>query len=226
MSTGSRTGSTRGRASETDVTGQSTDGSEQAASGFPRLSIRGRAARGQTTLDFTAGMSVFLLVLVAVLLFIPGTLQPFTQGDQDNIVAANRVADELSEGLLGNPASPHVLNTSCTIEFFDGDGSSGNCRFSGSDIRSRVGLARSQFVNVSLRGNVTDTQTGKELLCWSDGGQLVERSQTANCETLLAAGQDPPERSGSAVTARRVVTINRSAGSAETVDVALVVEVW
>lgn len=182
--------------------------------------------RGQTTLDFTIGISVFLLVLIAVFLFVPGAIEPFTQGGQDRIVTANRVGDQLSEGSLGDPSSPHVLNTTCTIEFFE-DNAPAGCRYEGTTLESRLGVQERTFVNVTLEGNLSDDGPygDRELLCWSTGGALIERSD-GTCGTTFAIGDTPPERSGTSVTARRVVSINESAGSDHRTDAALIVEVW
>lgn len=181
-------------------------------------------ARGQTTLDFTVGVSIFLLVLISIFLFIPGTLEPFTQGSQEEIVTVNRVADQLSEGQLGNPATPHILNTTCTVAFFKGVTPAPNgCHFTGQNLTARVGVKPRQNVNVSIEGNVTETSSdGATLLCWHKQpgpNKLIERDEPASCDTLLATGPTPPENSGTSVTSRRVVTINGT-------NTRLIVEMW
>ena len=178
-------------------------------------------------------MSVFLIVLIAVLLFIPGTLEPFTKGAQDNIVTSNRIADALSEGLLGDPSSPHIVNGTCTIEFFentDGEPLDG-CRFTGESLEERVGVKDRQLVNVTLQGNLSSDGGKEDVLCWDertdDPNLLVEQGNDSyGCDTRFAVGSTPPNRADATVTARRVVSMNRSAGSDDKVDVALVVEVW
>lgn len=62
--------------------------------------------RAQTTLDFAIGISVFLLAVVFVLAFAPGMLDPFTGSAGEKRVASNRIADALSQGMLGDPADP------------------------------------------------------------------------------------------------------------------------
>jgi hypothetical protein len=192
------------------------------------VGVDGGRRRGQTTLDFATGMSVFLIILIAVLLFIPGSLEPFTGGNQDDIVTSNRIGDHLSEGLLGDPSNPHVLNTSCTIAFFENR--SGGCRFSEGPLQERIGVADWQLVNVTLQGNLSSDGGREDVLCWDDNGgnpgQLAETGNTGSCDTTFAVGSTPSSSGEATVTARRVVSINRSAGSDEKVDVALVVEVW
>jgi len=184
---------------------------------------RPRADRGQTTFDFTVGVSIFLLVVVSIFVFVPGTLEPFSEGGQEDIVTTNRVADSLSEGLLGDPGQPHVLNTTCTVEFFRGN-SPGYCRYDGNNLTERIGVENRAFVNVSLRSNTTGSD-GTDVLCWDeDDGptpRFVERDD-GTCdggEVVTAVGPTPPRGSGTAVTARRIVQINGT-------DATLLVEVW
>lgn len=174
-------------------------------------------------------MSVFLIVLISVLLFIPGTLEPFTQGGQDDIVTANRIGDQLAEGTLGSPSEPHVLNATCTRFFFRGEDKS-FCRYSGDTLQERLGVQDRRFVNITLRGDINGSK-GEAILCWGEPTaghpRLFERRvDPASCETRFAIGPNPTNNERSTVTARRVVTLNRSAGSSNKTAVALVVEVW
>ena len=197
-----------------------------ATAGWERRSAGRRSAgrdRGQTTLDFAVGVSIFLIALTGVLLFIPGTLEPFTEGGQDNIVTANRLADQLSEGTLGDPKNPHVLNTSCAIRFFS-DQTPG-CHYSGATLKDRVGVLDRTNLNISLQSNYTADDSGEETLCWEDGRGLNETDELS-CDTVFAIGETPPERSSKVVTARRVVTVNRTAEPRNRTDVTLIVEVW
>jgi hypothetical protein len=173
--------------------------------------------RGQTTLDFAVGVSVFLLALLAVLLFIPGTIDPFTEGGQDNIVSANRVASSLSEGLLGDPATPHVLNATCTDAFFE-DTAPSYCLFAGASLTERVGLSSSTGVNVTIRSNLSTDADGADLLCWT-GSALAEQDNCGAGDTVFRIGDSPPEDFGTTVSARRIVDI-------EGTDATLLVEVW
>lgn len=171
----------------------------------------GRRTRGQTTLDFAVGVSIFLLVLISVLLFIPGTISPFVEGGQEEIVTANRVADSLSEGLLGDPKTPHILNTTCAVKFFE-DTSPGYCQFTGINLTERIGVKDTQLANVSIESNLTNDADGGNVLCWdkdSSPPEFVEKD-SIDCdgsETRTAIGPTPPQRSGTTVTARRVVEL-------------------
>jgi hypothetical protein len=181
-----------------------------------RTGTASTGSRGQTTLDFAVGVSIFLLALTSVLLFIPGTISPFVDGGQEEIVTANRVADSLSEGLLGDPKTPHVLNETCTQDFFEG--ASSDCRFTGNNLTERIGVRNTQLVNVSIQSNVSASDSGNEVLCWTSGDNLIERDE-GSCDVVAAAGSTPPARSGTTVAARRVIDLNGT-------DATLVVEMW
>src|SRR6056297_2400768 len=75
--------------------------------------------RGQTTLDFSIGISVFLGAIIFIFLFAPGILTPFTVTGQSETVSVDRTADYLAQDALGNPEQPYVLDRGCTVAFFD-----------------------------------------------------------------------------------------------------------
>lgn len=75
--------------------------------------------RGQTTLDFAVGASVFLLAVGFVVLFVPTMFDPFSFGDGAGPVVAERSATYLADGLLvADPGTPGTLDGGCTIAFF------------------------------------------------------------------------------------------------------------
>jgi hypothetical protein len=168
-------------------------------------------SRGQTTLDFTIGISVFLAVLVFVFAFVPGLLSPFTASGNDAPALADRTADRLAQGSVGNPENgsighpeePYVLNGTDTEDFFDASG----------EVSERLDLPAGSSVNVTIEGNLTGG-TENDILCW-DGSSLSETS----CSTTLATGNVPPSDNDATVTSRRVVSIDGE-------DVNLVVVVW
>lgn len=184
---------------------------------FGTDTTRPAADRGQTTVDFGIGMSLFLVALLGVLLFVSGTMQPFTKGSQEDLGLADRVATGLSEGMLGDPARPHVLNATCTVAFFDDD-SPDHCRHSGTNLTERVGVKPWQLLNVTVQADLTSSP-GDETLCWDVARERVVALGSTDCSIPLSAGPRPLQRSGDVVTARRVVTINGT-------DATLRVEVW
>ncbi|WP_311171230.1 DUF7287 family protein [Halobellus ordinarius] len=79
---------------------------------------RGRVGhRAQTTIDFAIGIGVFLLVVAFVVAFVPTIFTPFQSAEGPG--TADRIATSLSTDRLGDPATPYVLNDTCTNAFFD-----------------------------------------------------------------------------------------------------------
>lgn len=185
--------------------------------GLHRVGDGNTAQRGQTTLDFAMGMSLFLIVLIVIFQFVPGLLQPFNSGTQGETVAVDRIADQLAGSLLAQPSSPYVLLTDCTREFFD-DNSPGACPHSGSTLNERIGVQDYRNVRVLVEGNITGTD-GTDTLCWDDANDKVVEEQDGDCDVKFAAGPTQSSDSASTVSARRVVWL---AGH----DATLVVEAW
>jgi hypothetical protein len=173
--------------------------------------------RGQSTLDFALGASLFLLALIGVLVFVSGTMQPFNEGSRENIGVADRVADSLSEGLLAETGTPHVLNATCTVEFFD-DNSPSYCRHSGTNLTERVGVKHWKLVNVTMQADVTGGPD-EETLCWDSNDDSLVEQASIDCDVAFKSGPETPGSAADAVTARRVVTINGT-------DTTMRVEVW
>ncbi|GGM65604.1 hypothetical protein J2752_000276 [Halarchaeum rubridurum] len=65
--------------------------------------------RAQTTLDFAAGVSVFLLTVIFVFAFVPSLLAPATAPGAGNGVVADRVADDLARDELATE-TPYELS--------------------------------------------------------------------------------------------------------------------
>ena len=169
----------------------------------------GARRRGQTTLDFAIGMSLFLTVLIFIFLFIPGLLSPFSAGVQEETVTTDRVADGLTMGMLGSPQQPYVLDEHCTREFFAGNAPPSECGYdSGGSTEERVGLDPAlENVNVTIRGNATATAASDETLCW-DGANEELVPASGGCGTILTTGGNPPTTNDASVTALRVASLN------------------
>ena len=178
-------------------------------------------SRGQTTLDFAIGVSLFLLVVAFVLSFVPGMIQPFSDSGQEEMVASNRIADRLAiDALAGD--DPYVLDATCTTALFnDSVSAPSHCRFSGSALEESLALDSRLRVNVTLAESV-DASTDGDRLCWDAGNRAVAAADGSACtntaDVVYAAGDRVPNHSG-VVTATRYVRI-------EGVDAMLVVRVW
>ncbi len=167
--------------------------------------------RGQTTLDFAIGISIFLAVVLFTFGFIPTILDPFDATASENPTLADRTADELAHGMLGSPAEPHVLDRYCTVAFFDESATDfSGCDFEDEPVEDRLPLTDFQRVSISIT-------RGGELLCW-DGG-VDEPQITTGCGsggTDLASGDDPLPQDAT-VSARRTVLLDGETATLEVV---------
>jgi hypothetical protein len=193
--------------------------------------------RAQTTLDFAVGVSVFLLAVVFVFTFVPGILEPFEAGPQEETAVADRVASQLVQSSMADPAEPYVLGLACTNGFFNvtaaGDAA---CGFdttadltAGDRLVDRVGVADRQRMQVTVEADV-DGDGDIHALCFdnddkkivevtdSECGEASDDDRTANTDVLYTLG-DTPGDTQAVVTAQRTVEVD---GHTATV----VVEVW
>jgi len=144
-------------------TRQSSRGRHGHAPRAGRLIPRRERARGQTTLDFLIGISVFLVTVGVVLTFVPGILNPFVGGRTVNALTADRAATTLATGDLAGP-EPYVLNRSGVNSFFD----------PATDVHDRLGLSGTVQVNVTLTnanqrwtsGPTPPTDAGSVISAW------------------------------------------------------------
>ncbi len=112
---------------------------------------RGRD-RGQTTIDFAIGATLFLLTMAFVFVFVPVMFEPFATSQSDPLVA-DRVANRLATDVLGDPAEPYVLNTTCTAAFFAGNSPPAGCSYAYDAASDHPNLALG--VDAETRLNVT-----------------------------------------------------------------------
>lgn len=113
--------------------------------------------RGQTTIDFAIGTSVFLGAVVLAFAFMPSMFAPFETDTGAEFVVADRAADRLSsDALVRSPTEPSVLDDDCTADFFDADGSSlATCRYDddAADFLVALGLDGGVRVNVTVQND-------------------------------------------------------------------------
>lgn len=153
--------------------------------------------RGQTAIDFLAGMTVFLVTIGFVLNFIPGVFQPFDGDTGPDMVAADRSGALLAESaLVDDVGAPGVLNETCTAEFFDGDGDTADCSFESDsdDLNDALGIDDATEVNVTIE-NGTGIRTVE-----GDSGPVAAE-----------VGRAPPP-TADVVTATRVVLLEGEQG--------------
>jgi hypothetical protein len=76
-------------------------------------------SRGQTTLDFAVGSSVFLLTVIFVIVYAPTLFDPFAGGTGTKLLVADRAATSLSGDFLTvSTAEPGTLSAGCVAAFF------------------------------------------------------------------------------------------------------------
>lgn len=169
-------------------------------------------SRGQTTIDFAVGVTIFVAVITLVFTLVPGALAPFTGSGQEETVAVNRVADQVAEGALVTSGEPYILNGTCTREFFANDTGPGYCPYSGDTLTERVGLLPRDNVNVTLLE--MDGDATEDALCWDDAASAVTSTTDADCtpgsndDVVYRIGPTPPRERGAVVTARRSVSVD------------------
>lgn len=167
--------------------------------------------RGQTTLDFAIGMSIFLLAVIFVLTFVPGMLEPFQSGPHEATVVTDRIASQLVGSTLTDGGSQYLLNTTCTLAFFNTSYDDAGCGFDNSrPVADRLGT--DMHVNVTVKRDFDGDGTA-EPACWYN-------DQVTDCADgwQLAAG-DSGGAPRSVVVARRVAAL-------DSLDVEVLVRVW
>jgi len=166
--------------------------------------------RGQTTLDFAIGISVFLAVVIAIFAFVPGILTPFTATGQSDAVTVDRTADYLVQDALGGTESPYLLDRGCTVAFFDrtaeerpDDPFADDCRYENASLNDQLGFPDRTTVNVTIVGNVSGGTQPKPLYWDRTDRNLTEN--TGDVELAIGASL---ERQKSTTTATRVVRLH------------------
>jgi hypothetical protein len=166
--------------------------------------------RGQTTIDFTIGISVFLGVIIFVFVFAPGILTPFTVTGQSEAVTVDRTADYLAQDALGSPDEPYILDRGCTVAFFDRaadedpDIGDDTCRYDDEPLNQQLGLDDFRSVNVTLRANLSSGGALSQLY-WDETARELATTDGSNHVELTIG--DPLEGQRSTTTATRIVTI-------------------
>lgn len=183
----------------------------------------GRSPRAQTTIDFAIGAGVFLVAIAFIIAFMPAMFSPYLDGTQEETVAADRMAGQLSKGVLADPERPYLLDSACTVDFFNDSQTSPppDCRFDQSvtDVREKLGVDDRFGLRVELR----EPGEAQEALCWNASAEAVVPEESGACDpdagdTVFVTGDELTEVE-SVVVARRSITIDGREGT-------LFVRVW
>lgn len=119
----------------------------------------GSATRGQTTIDYTVGIVLFISVIGGVFLLLPTIFEPFSTSATQEAIIADQIATQLTTELLqtGDPASVHTV---CTAAFFGGNTTlDSECSFTADDpLNTIAGLDNTTETTISIHevGNDPD----------------------------------------------------------------------
>ena len=139
--------------------------------------------RAQSVFDFSIGVSLFLVVVLGVLAFIPTAFGSFTAdtgGGAGDGIAADKAATYLTESALAGDTTPPRLDSDCTILFFTGtmDRPDVNVKPPDCGLEQAVPLAsNASLESPRLSVNVTierrkPSVPGRQKLCWDADASL------------------------------------------------------
>jgi hypothetical protein len=98
-------------------------------------------SRGQTTIDYTIGIVLFISVIGGVFLLLPTVFEPFSTSTTAETIMADQIATQLTTELL-HAEDPGTVDAVCTAAFFSGNTSlDETCSFTADDsVTTIVGL--------------------------------------------------------------------------------------
>lgn len=172
-----------------------TDETDTFPSGSGNDGGAGRS-RAQMTIDFAAGVGIFLLAVAFVASFAFTIMGPFTNTAQTDTVVANQAANHFAEFALQNPdrsgSAPTELDRYCTDAFFgDVEAGEDNCNFNetAKDIDQELStpIGKQLHLRIEHINGTTLTQqsaiTGDELV-YRTGEPRVSSATTTRIVTL------------------------------------------
>jgi len=165
--------------------------------------------RAQTTIDFAIGATIFLAVLLFTFSFVPGILEPFGVGGEEEPIASDRAANTLTQDYIASPSEPNVLDRYCTIEFFQGNAPAA-CPYDGTTLEEQLSLSSSQNANITVVGDINESIAGTNRICWRETLPEPDFEEAPNCvsgDVSLSIGDTPPA-AVTTITARRVVWLH------------------
>ncbi|ELZ29201.1 hypothetical protein C475_03254 [Halosimplex carlsbadense 2-9-1] len=175
--------------------------------------------RGQSVFDFSIGVSLFLVVVLGTLVFVPtafGSLSDDSGTDSEDSLATERVADYLVETALSGSGDSSELDQRCTLAYFRDQGECGFGADNGFAVDS--GRAPYQPLNVTFEADVNGDGTRERRCLDTSGNGALVGVGDGSCDTPLTAGSSAV-RNQNYVTATRLVRF-------EGEDVFVVVRTW
>jgi len=143
--------------------------------------------RGQTTLDFAVGMSVFLLTVIFVIAYAPTMFDPFAGGSGAKLVAADQAATALSGDLLvASTAEPGTLSAGCVVAFFDENQPGQDCQTE-ADFESLDSALALDDRNVNVTIHELDASASDPATPgWFEDGLTRSNSETTQSDVAVA----------------------------------------
>ncbi|MFB6139045.1 MAG: hypothetical protein ABEJ26_01260 [Halosimplex sp.] len=198
----------------------------------------GFTERGQSVFDFSIGVSLFLIVVLGVLVFVPTAFGSFTSGGGGGVgdgLAADQAADYLTESAFATDSSPSKLDSDCVLVFFTGTkdrsdvaAEPADCGFErGVDLASNASLDANRLsVNVTIERR-RPTDPGRKRLCWDADAELSDPRLIPVSDPDCGSSPDDVRLTAgpSAANNENYATAERYARFAEE-GVYLVVRVW
>lgn len=148
--------------------------------------------RGQTLFDFVVAITMFFLVLIFVVMFLPHLTDPFTsEVEAGSAAESDRIAAQLThDSLRASGESSYVLDEDCTVEFFDTDAD--YCEEGVSDRRAIIPINQHSKYNITLRN--------------------IPNGSIATAQgTRLATGPTPPDSTEATFQSVRIVSVDGTA---------------
>lgn len=124
-----------------------------------RFLFYNQSSKGQTTIDYTIGITLFIGVIGGVYLLLPTIFDPLSSSATANAILSDQIATQLTTELL-NAEQPGTLDAVCTTVFFSQNTSlDGDCSFTADDsIETIIGVDRDTDVAITVRELSTESE--------------------------------------------------------------------
>lgn len=160
----------------------------------------GGSDRAQSVLDYSIGVSLFLLVVLGVLVFVPTAFSGLgggSTGSSGDPLAAERGVTYLTQTAFTTGDTPSSLDIDCTLLFFTGTAghpdvarSASDCGYEkGGPLAANLSLEPIHQINVTIERD-TDGDGDREILCWHDADNTLQPV------SACSGGNDVPLRVG------------------------------
>jgi len=172
--------------------------------------VPGPDRRAQSVFDYAIGASLFIVVVVGAIAFMPSAFSALgddggvSEGDR---LIADRAAENLAESEFGRSPGGG-LDVTCVVAYFEG---SSSCGFrSGHTPALDAGVAERHPINVTIEADIDRISDERERLCWDSASRGLATVNSGNCgdsgDVFLGAGPSA-EDNVNYVTASRAAVI-------------------